>query len=146
MSWLPNSTRCFVCGDANPRGLRMRFRREGELVVARFVPEADHQGYDDRVHGGILSAVLDETMVWACCARTGRFCVAAELQVRFLRPAPLGASFEARGEMTADRGRLWEARAEIRDTADVIVARGSGKYFPMSEEETRAILGALGGV
>ena len=72
MSWLPNSARCFVCGDSNPRGLRMRFQREGELVVARFTPEADHQGYDDRVHGGVLSAVLDEMMVWACYVRTGR--------------------------------------------------------------------------
>jgi uncharacterized protein (TIGR00369 family) len=121
----------------------MRFQREGELVVACFTPEADHQGYDDRVHGGVLSAVLDETMVWACCVRTGRFCLAAQLQVRFLRPAPIGASLAVRGEMTADRGRLWEARAEIRDGTDAVIARGAGKYFPLSEEETRAIMGEL---
>jgi uncharacterized protein (TIGR00369 family) len=140
MKLLPNYARCYVCGDANPRGLDVRFRRDGEAVVTRFVPHEDHTGYHGRVHGGILSALLDETMGWAPSVRMKRFCVAVELQVRFLRPAAIGAPLLVRGEMTADRGRLWEARGEIRDDAGTLIARGTGKYFPLSTEETQAIL------
>jgi uncharacterized protein (TIGR00369 family) len=140
MKLLPNYAGCYVCGDANPRGLAVRFLREGESVVTRFVPHEDHMGYHGRVHGGVLSALLDETMGWAPCVRMKRFCVAVELQVRFLRPAPIGAPLLVRGEMTADRGRLWETRGEIRDEAGALVARATGKYFPLSAEETQAII------
>src|SRR3989442_145688 len=130
MRKLPNYCRCFVCGDENPRGLNVRFEVEAGVVRTRFVPEADHMGYHGRVHGGVLSALLDETMGWAPCVVKKRFCVAVELVIRFLKPAPIGRPLVVEGEMTADRGRLWEARGAIRDEAGQIYARGTGKYFP----------------
>jgi uncharacterized protein (TIGR00369 family) len=140
---LPNYRHCFVCGDANPRGLGVRFHREGEAVVARFVPGAEHEGYRGRVHGGVLSALLDEAMGWAPCVHKGRFCVAAELSVRFVRPASAGVPLLVRGEMTADRGRLWDTRGEIRDDAGTLIARATGTYFPLSVEETKAVFAYL---
>jgi uncharacterized protein (TIGR00369 family) len=140
---LPNYAGCFVCGHANPHGLAVRFRREGDAVVGRFVPGEEHQGYPGRVHGGVLSALLDEVMVWAPTVRMGRFCVAAEISVRFVRPASLAAPLMVRGEMTADRGRLWDAKAEIRDESGALIARATGTYFPISAEETAAILEGL---
>lgn len=143
MRLLPNSAGCYVCGDANPRGLGVRFHREGDAVVTRFVPHEDHTGYHGRVHGGVLAALLDETMGWAPCVRLKRFFVAAELQVRFVRPAPIGAPLQVRAEVTADRGRLWDTRGEIRDEAGAVIARATGKYFPLSAEETQSIIDYL---
>jgi uncharacterized protein (TIGR00369 family) len=137
---LPNYAGCFVCGDQNPRGLAVRFRREGDAVVGDFVPSTPHEGYRGRVHGGVLSALLDEVMAWAPCVRMGRFCVAAEISVRFVRPARLGVPLRVRGEMTADRKRLWDTQAEIRDASGTLIARATGTYAPLSEEETAAIL------
>lgn len=141
--FLPNYPGCFVCGDANPRGLGVRFRREGDAVAGEFVPGAAHEGYRGRVHGGVLAALLDEVMAWAPCVRTGRFCVAAEIAVRFLRPAPLGVPLHVRGEMTADRKRLWDTRAEIRDASGQLIARATGTYAPLSAQETAEILAYL---
>jgi hypothetical protein len=56
---------CFGCGDDNAIGLRLRFAPSGEGVKASFVPGVDHQGFHHVVHGGIISAVLDEAMAWA---------------------------------------------------------------------------------
>jgi len=56
---LPNSAGCYVCGNENPRGLQVRFDVEGGVVSARFVPHRDHCGYNDRVHGGVIAALLD---------------------------------------------------------------------------------------
>jgi uncharacterized protein (TIGR00369 family) len=143
MQLLPNYAGCFVCGHANPQGLAVRFWREGDAVVGRFVPEVEHEGYRGRVHGGVLSALLDEVMAWAPSVRIGRFCVAAEITVRFVRPAPLGAPLHVRGEMTADRGRLCDTRAEIRDEAGALIARATGRYAPISAEETAEIVRSL---
>lgn len=140
---LPNYAGCFVCGDANPRGLSVRLWREGDAVAARFVPGVEHQGYRGRVHGGVLTALLDEAMAWAPCARIGRCCVAAEISVRFLRPAPIGAPLAIRATMTADRRRLCDTQAEIRDEAGDLIARATGIYVPLSAEETAEILAYL---
>jgi uncharacterized protein (TIGR00369 family) len=143
MPKLPNYKRCYVCGDENPRGLDVRFEVEEGVVRTRFVPHADHQGYHGRVHGGVLSALLDETMGWAPCVAMKRFCVAVELTIRFLKPAAIGKALIVRGEMTADRGRLWEARGEICDEEGRVYARGLGKYFPLSLAETQEVMDML---
>jgi uncharacterized protein (TIGR00369 family) len=137
---LPNSAGCYVCGGANPRGLGVRFDREGAVVTAQFVPHQDHCGYQDRVHGGVMAALLDEVMGWAPSVIKRRFCVAAEIIIRYLKPLPIGHPVTVRGEMTADRGRVWEARGEIVDEGGTVYARGTGKYRPLSEEQTEAVM------
>jgi uncharacterized protein (TIGR00369 family) len=140
---LPNSAGCYVCGSENPRGLKVRFDMEEGVVTARFVPHRDHRGYNDRVHGGVMAALLDEVMGWAPSVIKRRFCVAAEIIIRYLKPLPIGQAVTIRGEMTADRGRLWEARGDITDDAGTIYARGTGKYHPLSEEQTQAVMDYL---
>ncbi len=57
----PNSRHCFVCGLENPFGLQLRFYESvpGEIVAEYTVPE-QYQGYPGVVHGGIVTAMLDE--------------------------------------------------------------------------------------
>jgi uncharacterized protein (TIGR00369 family) len=143
MPRLPNSAGCYVCGGENPRGLNVRFDAGEQGVTARFVPHQDHCGYNDRVHGGVLATLLDEAMGWAPSVVRGRFCVAAEICIRYLKPLPIGHAVTVRGEMTTDRGRIWETRGEISDDAGVIYARGTGKYVPLSEEQTQAVMDYL---
>jgi uncharacterized protein (TIGR00369 family) len=143
MQRLPNSANCYVCGGDNPRGLGVRFDVEGETVTARFVPHQDHCGYNDRVHGGVMAALLDEAMGWAPSVQKRRFGVAAEISIRYLKPLPIGQAVTVRGEMTADRGRLWETRGEIVDDAGTVYARGTGKYLPLTEEQTQAVMDYL---
>src|ERR1700730_137270 len=140
---LPNSAGCYVCGSENPRGLGVRFEVEAGVVTTRFVAHPDHCGYNDRVHGGVMAALLDEVMGWAPSVLKRRFCVAAEIVIRYLKPLPIGHAVTVRGEMTADRGRLWEARGEIMDDAGTIYARATGKYPPLSEEQTQAVMDYL---
>ncbi len=53
---------CFGCGSENPIGLKLSYRLEGDLVVASFVPQEDHQGWPEITHGGIIAALLYEVM------------------------------------------------------------------------------------
>jgi uncharacterized protein (TIGR00369 family) len=140
---LPNSASCFVCGGANPRGLGVRFEVEGETVLTRFIPHQDHCGYNDRVHGGVMASLLDEVMGWAPSVIKRRFCVAAEIIIRYLKPLPIGHPVTVRGAMTLDRGRVCETEGEIVDDSGTVYARGAGKYRPLTEEQTQEVMDYL---
>jgi len=84
---LPHTKSCFVCGLHNPQGLKLDLETDGQIVRAKFVLRAEHVGFRETIHGGIISTVLDEAMVWAVGVRTKRFAYCAELNVRFLQPA-----------------------------------------------------------
>jgi hypothetical protein len=51
------SRMCVVCGVENGLGLQGHFYEvEGDEVVGVFQPRPEHQGYPDRMHGGLASA------------------------------------------------------------------------------------------
>jgi uncharacterized protein (TIGR00369 family) len=112
--------------------MNLRFETDGQLVRTAFHPHPEHVGFREVVHGGIISTLLDEIMVWACAVRTRRFAFCAELNVRFLEPLRPGQAGIATAELVADRrGRLFEAKAELRSSAGALLASATGKYLPI---------------
>ena len=136
MKVLPHTHSCFVCGESNPFGLKLRFETDGRVVQTRFTPRAEYAGFKSVVHGGIISTLLDEIMVWACAVQTKRFAYCAELTVRFVTPLRPGEEVLARGELTANRrDKIFEAKAELRNAAGEIVATSAGKYLPIKTKD-----------
>jgi len=141
MPELPHTRSCFVCGENNPLGLKLRFSEQDGTVTATFVPRAEHAGFQNVTHGGVLATVLDEIMVWACAVATRRFAYCAEMTTRFHRPARPGEELRVSAELTANRrGRIFEARSEIRDPQGALVAEGAGKYFPIPTDHISGML------
>lgn len=134
---LPYTRDCFVCGAHNPHGLHLRFRREGEEVRADFIPQPQHAGFRGIVHGGILATVLDEAMFWAAASTTKRFCLAAELNVRFVTKVSVGQKLTVVARLQVDRGRLWKSEAELGDAAGAVYARATCKQIPMTLEQMK---------
>jgi len=129
---LPHTKSCFVCGLNNPIGLKLDLETDGAVVRARFVPRPEHVGFRETIHGGLISTVLDEAMVWAIGVQTRRFAYCAELRVRFLLPVQPNAEFVAVGELVANRrGKLFDTRAELRNLRDEVHASATGKYLPI---------------
>ena len=143
MPYLPNSDDCFACGRENPIGLKVRFRVESDQVVTTFTADEYRCSYHNVVHGGVLSALLDETMGWAPCYQKRLFCYAAELRVRFLSPTPCGIPLTVRGWITADRGKLWETEGSVSGPDGTVYARAWGKYMPMTADQTRSVMDYL---
>jgi uncharacterized protein (TIGR00369 family) len=135
MKTLPHTHSCFVCGESNSIGLKLRFETDGRMVQTRFVPRAEHIGFRQTVHGGIIATLLDEIMVWACAVQTKRFAFCAELKVRFQSPLRPGEQILATAELVEDRrGRIFYAKGELRNEAGDILASATGKYLPIKEE------------
>jgi uncharacterized protein (TIGR00369 family) len=141
---LPHTKSCFVCGENNPIGFRQRFQTDGRVVHAQFTPRLEHAGFKGVVHGGILATLMDEIMVWACAVQTGKFGYCAEMTIRYLRPAMPGAPLQAVAELVANRrGRILEAKAEVRDPQGDLLAQASGKYMPLREVDRADLLQEL---
>ncbi len=131
------SRMCVVCGVDNDLGLRGHFYEldSGE-VVGVFSPRPEHQGYPDRMHGGLASAILDETMGRAMnVVEPDTWGVTVEFTVTFRKPVPLDAPVRAVGRLTGEARRLYEGTGEIvlEDGSVAVEARGKYLRLPLSE-------------
>jgi acyl-coenzyme A thioesterase PaaI-like protein len=134
---------CFGCGRLNPHGLRLEFFRtdDGQAVWTPFTPALEHEGYAGVVHGGIVSAVLDEVMAWALYAR-GLWAVTGKIEVRFRRPLEVGVSTRAVGRLVADRGRVLTTTGELRSLSrqadGQLLAEATATFVRVPEEQAAA--------
>jgi uncharacterized protein (TIGR00369 family) len=130
------SRMCLVCGVENNLGLHARFLEldSGELLGV-FQPRKEHQSYPGRLHGGIATAILDETIGRAVSiGDEGAFGVTVELTVRFRKPVPLDAEVHAIGRITKDSSRLFEGTGEIVLPDGTVAVEASGRYLKMPVE------------
>jgi acyl-coenzyme A thioesterase PaaI-like protein len=88
--------RCFGCGPANPKGLRIKsFPKDGALVCD-WQPEPHHEAFAGTLNGGIVGALLDCHGNWAAAWHLKNAdrveelpsTVTAEFHVKLLRPTP----------------------------------------------------------
>ena len=121
---------CFVCGERNPAGLKLRLRTDPEPgeSTAEVTFAGHFQGWAGIVHGGLLATVLDEAMIYAAGAK-GLKCVTGEMTVRYVTPAATGVPYSLRGRFIEDKGRIVTAESALLDAEGLEVARASGKLF-----------------
>lgn len=122
---------CFACGKANPRGLRLAIEVDREGARFEYTVPKELQGWPDVTHGGIISTMLDEVMVWAAAGREIHT-VTAEMTVRFKQPLPTNRSIKVEGRIIEERKRLIRAEAKAFDEKTVY-AEASAKLFRLGD-------------
>ena len=88
------TNRCFGCGPANERGLRIASIERGDELVADWQPQPHHEAFEGALNGGIIGALLDCHSNWAAAwhllGKTGGeelpSTVTAELHVKMRKP------------------------------------------------------------
>jgi uncharacterized protein (TIGR00369 family) len=133
----PNSRMCLVCGLENPHGLFTAFYEleNGELM-ALVTARDEHQSYPGRLHGGVATALLDETIGRAIMIRHPEnvWGVTLEFRTRFLKPIPLNTELRVVGRIVAEEGRRFEGTGEILLPNGEAAATGEGKYLKLPIE------------
>jgi len=108
---------CYGCGRLNEQGHQIKSYWDGDETVARFKPQPYHTAIPGYVYGGLLASLID-------CHGTGTAAAAAyraqnrplgteppvrfltgSLNVKYLKPTPLGPSIELRGKIREVKGR-----------------------------------------
>ncbi len=130
----PNSRKCFICGLQNPIGLKLAFYEDHEAdhVRADFTVSEDFQGYPGVVHGGIVSAILDEIAGRAVALRGSEYELMATLRlnVRYRRPTPTSTPLTAVAWVEQAGGVGARAAAEIRLPDGVVTAECEAILVP----------------
>ena len=135
----PNSQMCFACGLENPIGLKIAFYEDDDgRVVANFTTRDEHQGYPGVVHGGIVTALLDEVLGRVAIA-SERWMVTGRLNIRFRKPVPVGETLTIVGEAVSWKKRTLEARGEIRLADGQIGAEATGTFLEIPPERVEGM-------
>ena len=133
-----NSKLCFICGLKNSSGLKASFfETEGNHLIATFMPTEEHQSYPGRLHGGIASAILDETIGRAIINGNAEqiWGITVELSVEFKKPIPLNKEVKVIGRITSQNSRFFEGTGEIVLESGEIAVTAKGRYMkaPLSK-------------
>lgn len=132
-----NSKMCLICGLENNLGLKADFyNMEDNSVGAIFTFKDVHQSYPGRVHGGMISALLDELagrVIWVTDPEL--FGVTATMTVKFRKPVPYNQKLFGQGEMVKRSGRLFTAKAKVMDENKNILAELEGTYMILPTEK-----------
>ncbi|HEY3383778.1 MAG TPA: PaaI family thioesterase [Vicinamibacterales bacterium] len=125
---------CLVCGLKNDGGLNASFYETGRgELVALFTPRDEHQSYPGRLHGGMITAILDETIGRAIMMKYEEevWGVTVEFTTRFKKPVPLGVELRVVGRIVSEAGRQFEGTGEVLLPDGEVAATGVGKYVKL---------------
>lgn len=128
-----NSRMCLVCGLKNQYGLKTSFYElENEELLAVFKASEEHQSYPGRLHGGIATAVLDETIGRAIRMKNRDFWgVTISFSTRFRQPVPLNEELRAIGRIDRVASRYFEGSGEILLKDGTVAVEAKGKFIKL---------------
>lgn len=138
-TWAP-ANRCFGCGPANEKGLRIRSFQRGDGFVCDWVPEPHHIAFEGMLNGGICGALLDCHSNWAATmhlmqksgAPSPPCTVTSDFHVRLKRPTPVDTTLH----LTARVVESGDDRAVIEATLEAdgkVTATCRGTFVAVKE-------------
>lgn len=125
---------CFVCGELNISGLRLRPRIDAlnQSASMRLAIPRAFQGWHGIVHGGILATLLDETCAYAAKGLVAQV-VTAEITVSYKKPVPLDTELFVSATVVGRRRKIIEVKGQIEIDGEVY-AEASAKMFIVGGE------------
>jgi acyl-coenzyme A thioesterase PaaI-like protein len=129
---------CVVCSPDHDRGMKVHFEFVAEgSVEAAFDCDSMFEGYPRKLHGGVISSLMDGAMAHAMFAK-GIAAVTAEMTVRFRHPVATNTPAIVQARVERSRPPLFYVAAELIQEGHVkVTAKGKfvgepeGQYEPM---------------
>ncbi len=124
-----NDHKCFGCGTSNPSGLRMKFFTDDTSVFSWLMVPDHLIGYDNLIHGGVLSTILDEIMSWSAIYLLKKLILTKSMTVDFIKPVYVGAELKVEGNVFEKQsGREAVMQGRIYNKEGVLCAKSKGIY------------------
>ncbi|MCL1879590.1 MAG: PaaI family thioesterase [Actinomycetia bacterium] len=125
------SRMCFVCGQDNHMSLQSQFLElENGRLCAVFRTVEEHQSYPGRVHGGVISAVMDETIGRVVQIKYPEvFGVTIELNVKFRQPVPLNQELRVLAWELSSTAKVFDGQALLLLADNTVAAEATARYL-----------------
>lgn len=137
-----NSHNCIVCGIDSGSSLKTRFLElDGGFLVGVPTVQYIHQSYPGRMHGGIITALLDETVGRAVQIEQPEvWGVTVRINVRFISPVPLSEQIYVIGRITSENRKFMEGESKIiHSITGQILATCEAKYLKLNVDEISTV-------
>ena len=121
----------FVSGSKNPQSMRMKPIIKNNIVYAKYIFEDRFAGGPGLVHGGILSAALDDLMGYSTVIHN-RMCVTANLEVNYLIPVPVEEEYELFAWVKGIEGKKITTESIIKK-GDSVRVESKGLFIDLGE-------------
>ena len=124
-----NSRMCMICGLDNEYGVNAPFYNMEDGSV---------MSYPGRVHGGMITAMLDEMglrSLWAKELSEETFGVTISLDTKYRKPVPYETELIGRGVVVKNTSHFIITDSYIMDKDGEILANGRIKYIKMDTQK-----------
>lgn len=136
-----NSKMCAICGMDNKYGVHAQFyNMEDGSVMTKFKYKEEHQSYPGRVHGGLITAMLDEMGLRALWAKEGNekeMGVTISLDTKYRKPVPYNTELIGKGVLIKNNNKFFVVESEILDTEGNVLANGTIKYIKLDIDKIK---------
>ena len=130
-----NSKMCAICGMDNKYGVHAQFyNMEDGSVMTKFKYRQEHQSYPGRVHGGLITAMLDEMGLRALWTKEGsekKFGVTMSLDTKYRKPVPYDEEIIGKGIVIKENNKFFVVDSKIMDLQGNVLANGTIKYIKL---------------
>ena len=137
-------TNCFVCEPTNESGLRIPFFHDDErdVVTAELNLPGAFSGAPTMLHGGVVLAVLDEAMAWACIAIARRWAVTAETSTTFHRAVRVDVPHAVEAEVLERGDGELRCAGRVLDVKGNVRAESHATFTVLGEAQFLRAVGA----
>lgn len=136
-----NSKDCLVCGTKNAAGLNANFyecldENNQNVLIGVYVAKFEHQSYPNRMHGGMISAILDEAIGRAVQINNPDIWgVTIDMTVKFKKPVLLEQTLYSVSKINTKSNIGFKGSGYLCGRDGVILASADATYFIMPPEK-----------
>ena len=140
-----NSKNCIICGLDNDVSTKAPFyEMENGTIATIFKYQWKHQSYPQRVHGGLITAMLDELIgraLWI--VEPSVYGVTTTINIKFRKPVPYDELIYGVGKLTKNTkmffggiGKIFNSQGEVLAEAEInYIKQATSKIGDIKEED-----------
>ena len=116
------------------------YNMEDGSVMTKFKYRKEHQSYPGRVHGGLITAMLDEMGLRALWTKEGndeQMGVTMSLDTKYRKPVPYDTELIGRGVVIKNNKKFLVVESEILDLEGNVLANGTIKYIKLDANKIK---------
>jgi len=140
-----NSKDCLVCGTKNLASLNASFyecsdENSENVLIGVYTAKFEHQSYPNRLHGGMISAILDEAIGRAVQINNPDIWgVTIDMSVKFKKPVPLEQTLYSVTKINSISNIGFKGEGYLCDKTGTILASGTATYFILPPEKISSV-------